>query len=117
MPQRPSTSLKELLQNQRAIVRFISRRVESALSPMKKDLAPNSTEPAEIEALISRLDRGQRLPPRERLECEESPYPSRLRHVRRRGGEAPCYALGIAQALPEPFQLTQSAHGGWPPFC
>lgn len=36
-----------------------SRRVESAPSPMKKDPDHNSTDPAEIEALIARLERGQ----------------------------------------------------------
>jgi hypothetical protein len=36
-----------------------SRRVESAPSPMKKDPDHNSTDSAEIEALITRLERGQ----------------------------------------------------------
>jgi len=35
------------------------RRVESAPSPMKKDPNQNSTDSAEIEALINRLERGQ----------------------------------------------------------
>jgi len=34
-------------------------RVESASSPMKKDPDHNSTDFAEIEALITRLERGQ----------------------------------------------------------
>src|SRR5882672_3246441 len=36
-----------------------ARRVESAPSPMKKDPDQNSTDSAEIEALITRLERGQ----------------------------------------------------------
>jgi len=36
-----------------------ARRVESAPSPMKKDPDHNSTGSAEIEALISRIERGQ----------------------------------------------------------
>src|SRR5215470_5571482 len=36
-----------------------ARRVESAPSPMKKDPDHNSTDSAEIEALITRLERGQ----------------------------------------------------------
>ncbi len=35
------------------------RRVESAPSPMKKDPNQNSTDSAELEALINRLERGQ----------------------------------------------------------
>ena len=35
------------------------RRVESAPSPMKKDPNQNSTDSAEIEALINRHERGQ----------------------------------------------------------
>jgi hypothetical protein len=36
-----------------------ARRVESTPSLMKKDLDHNSADPAEIEALITRLERGQ----------------------------------------------------------
>ena len=36
-----------------------ARRVESAPSPMKKDTGHNSTDSAEIEALIARIKRGQ----------------------------------------------------------
>src|SRR5215510_10612446 len=37
----------------------VARRVESAPSPMKKDPDHNSTDSAEIEALITRLEQGQ----------------------------------------------------------
>ena len=38
-----------------------ARRVESAPSPMKKDPDQKSTDSAEIEALITRIERGQLL--------------------------------------------------------
>jgi hypothetical protein len=64
---RPGRALRALAGNGRekskngplALASEWRRRVESAPSPMKKDPNQNSTDSAEIEALINRLERGQ----------------------------------------------------------
>ena len=55
-------SATELAKRQKRLARSrlrAARCVESAPMPMKKDLDHYSTDSAEIEALITRLERGQ----------------------------------------------------------
>jgi hypothetical protein len=56
----PAAKKRDNLKN--AQISLASERcpcIESEPSPMKNDLDPNSTDPAEIEALIARLERGE----------------------------------------------------------